>query len=185
MPPTPPYLKSILEEHFEELQMLSQMQQRALRDPARRARNLRELDERIAAHLDGLVLGAEHSVPILVAGLGGDDRSAAFAAAYVLLHMEHRDLRPAVMAALAQAKEGQLAGIAEALSRSSVDGIAEELSRLAEAAPAPVAAAALEALLQNGGRGVKTPRLAEFVRHEDPAVRCAGWRIFAMSEAQN
>ncbi len=185
MPRTQPYLKSILEEHFEELQMLWQMRRGALRDPARRVRNLRELDERIEAHLDGLVLGAEHSLPILAAGLGGDDASMTFAAASVLLRIGGEEHRRMVLAAFADAKEGQLAGIREALCRSTVEGIDEELARFARTAAAPVAAAALEVLHSRGRRDVKIPRLAEFVRHEDPAVRCAGWRIFALSGAQN
>jgi len=180
MPRTPPYLKSILEEHFEELQMLREMRRRAFRDPARRVRNLIELDERIEAHLDGLVLGGEHSVPVLAAGLGGDDPSMTFAAAYVLLRMGREDYRRMVLSAFAEAKEGQLAGIGGALCQSPVDGIGDELVKLAQTAAAPIAAAALEVLHCHGRQDVKVQRLAEFVRHEDPAIRRAGWRIFAM-----
>src|SRR5688572_3059894 len=103
MPRTAPWLQSILEEHFEEVQMLWEMRTAALRDPDYVARDVAELDDRLEAHVDGLVLAGGDALPILEAWLGGDTRSVVFAAAYVLLRMKEQAAADRVVAALAEA----------------------------------------------------------------------------------
>jgi hypothetical protein len=175
-------LSDILEEHFEELLTLWQLRRRSQRSAERGLRCVEALDARIAAHLDGLLSAGAGSLPLLTRGLRGDERPAAFAAAYVLMRLDSDEARRLVAETFGQAKGGQLAGIVEALCRSPIDGIAGELQGLTETAPAAIAAAATEVLLWHGRQDAGVQRLGEFVRHADPAVRLAGWRIAALQE---
>jgi uncharacterized protein (TIGR02270 family) len=183
MPQTPPWLQSILEEHFEELGMLWELRQDALRDPAYLLEDVVELEERIEAHTDGLILGGAQSLPVLEKGLAGDERSAVFSAAYVLLRLNDKLLADRVMAALEKAEAEKLDGIQEALCHGPIQRIASKLKEIHASGPAPIAAAAAEvlafhALLSPGDR-----RLAGFLTDTDPTVRRSAWRTVGMVDA--
>ncbi len=180
MPRTPPWLQSILEEHFEELQMLWELRQSALRDPDYTVVDVAELDERIEAHVDGLVLGGENAVPILEEGLGGDEPSMAFAAGYVTLRIGQQELADKMMDVFLEAQEGQLDGLRQALCHGPVGLVGDPLTSAHETGPPEVAAAAAEVLAFHGQLRRESGRLAEFYAHENPSVRRTAWRITAM-----
>jgi len=180
MPRTPPWLQSILEEHFEELQMLWELRESALRDPDYLAEDIPELDERIEAHVDGLVLGGENALPILEEGLGGDEPPVPFAAGYVMLRIGQQELADKLMDAFLEAQEGQLDGLRQALCHGSIGLVVDRLKSAYETGPTEVAAAAAEVFAFHGQLRREPSRLAEFFAHEDPGVRRAAWRITAM-----
>jgi hypothetical protein len=144
--------------------------------------DVKRLNDRIEPHLDGLRIAAKANPAAITAQLKGDDPSAVSAAAVALLQLQVKEADDEVARALLASEPKQADAIRRALMHGPIDLLEEPLRTAADSAPPHVAAAALEALLYHGRRGVKTDRLAEFVRHEDPAIRAAAWRIVALRE---
>lgn len=78
-------LIDILEEHLEEADFLWQQRENALGDRAYDLDGLAELEERLLAHLDGLVLGGKEAWALLEPKLAGGEVGEVFAAAFVAL----------------------------------------------------------------------------------------------------
>src|SRR2546426_7951091 len=83
---TAAFTLDILEEHLEELAFLWSQRQAAVRDPAYTIRELTHLEERITAHLHGVLTIGEVALPLLEDTLSAEDPHIVFAAAYALLH---------------------------------------------------------------------------------------------------
>ena len=173
------FIPDIAEEHFEELQFLWSQRRNALRSAAYTMREMGMLEERIEAHVQGLlVLGA--NLPDFVAkGLEGDDAMAAFAAAYALLRLGNPDAIRRVRDAFVGAEGKRLLGIGEALAHGPAQPLIPELQSLFTSAPPPVAAAAGEALAFHRALQVTPEQLIPLLRDEHPAVRRSAWRIAA------
>lgn len=185
MPLTPPWLQSILEEHFEELQMLWELRQSALRDPDYLIEDVAELDERIEAHVDGLVLGEEHARPILEESVAGDEASVVFAAAYVLLRLRDEVAAELVMDALMEAQDEQIDGLRHALTHGPLDLVDDRLKQVYESGPPHLAAVAAEVYASHGRLHSTASRLKELYEDEDPSIRQAAWRITALVGTEN
>lgn len=78
-------LLDILEEHLEEADFLFQQRKNALGDRVYTLDDLAELEERLLAHLDGLVLGGKEAWALLAPKLAGGEVGEVFAAAFVAL----------------------------------------------------------------------------------------------------
>src|SRR5690348_8316092 len=100
-------IKDVLEEHFEELQILLEQRQANLRSPLRTLRHLQELDERIETHVQGLLIGDDETIHLLCDGLASDDLSVIFASAYTLLRFGTRDEAIRVIEAFRVARPSQ------------------------------------------------------------------------------
>src|SRR5438034_6232480 len=83
---TAAYIPDILEEHVEELAFLWGQRRTALRSPRYTVRAFAHLEERIAAHLQGVLAVGGEALPLLEDTLRHGDSQTAFAAAYALLH---------------------------------------------------------------------------------------------------
>lgn len=166
--------------HLEEFQFLWGQRQGALRSPDFTMRDVAQWDERIAAHLDGLLLAGEVAVPVLEDRLSGDDPQAVFAAAYVLLRLKTQSAADRVGKSLLKAEGEKIDGLAQALCHGPIDLIEDRLRGAAGAAPAPVAVAALEALTFHRRPDPGIDRLVEFLQNEDPQVRRTAWRVMAL-----
>jgi uncharacterized protein (TIGR02270 family) len=172
-------IPDILEEHHAELQFLWGLRRAAVRSPAYSLRALGELDERIAAHADGLVIGGRHARPLLRAGLEAAPPEAAFAAAYPLLASGEDEAARLVLDAFRQAKGDGRIGLTEALCHGPITLVRQNL-REALASPADaLAAAAAEVLACHGLLELTTAQFDRFLKHPDPAIRQAGWRVAA------
>jgi uncharacterized protein (TIGR02270 family) len=174
-------LKQVVEKHLQELGFLWRLREGALRSPDFMARDVKRLDSRLEAHLDGLRIAAATDLAAVAAHLTGDDPWAVLAAAVTLLQLETPDAANEVVQALRKAEPEQIDSWRRALLCGPIEFIEEQLREAAASAPPHIAAAALEALLYHGCQNVKTDRLPEFVRHENPAIRCAAWRIAALT----
>jgi uncharacterized protein (TIGR02270 family) len=174
------FIPDIAEEHYEELQFLWSQRRNALRSPAYTLRELGMLEERIEAHVQGLlVIGEENVYTFVDKGLTGEDEMAAFAAAYALLRLGTPTALAKVLDAFRDAKGKQLDGIREALAFGAAQPLQQQLTTLFLSGPLPVAVAAGEALvLQNAVRPAYE-HVARFLTAEDPNVRAAAWRIVA------
>ncbi|MGO9109806.1 MAG: hypothetical protein ACLP9L_11290 [Thermoguttaceae bacterium] len=73
----------------------------------------------------------------------------------------------------------QVTEIEAAVARPAAEGIHVPCAAPQAAPRLP----ALEALAYHGYENLKSQRLIEFLRHEDPAVRSAAWRIVALGDA--
>lgn len=110
-------LWDVVEEHLEEAAFLWTQWERALRSPVYKLQELRDrVEERLLAHLDGLVVGGDSVaqrllVPALTEGLGG----AAFAAAMSLLLSGRPAAEAAVFFALTTAAPPQRDEVVRAL----------------------------------------------------------------------
>ena len=77
-------MPDILEEHLEELAFLWGQRQAALRHPEHTLRSFSGLEERIEAHLHGLLAVGDQANPLLEEKLTCDDELVVFAAEGVL-----------------------------------------------------------------------------------------------------
>ena len=78
-------LIDILEEHIEEADFLWQQRKNALSDRAYNLDDLAELEERLLAHLDGLVSGGNEAWKLLEPMLSSGEEGEVFTAAFVAL----------------------------------------------------------------------------------------------------
>jgi len=178
MLPTPPWLQSILEEHFEEIQMLWELRGVAVRDPAFKTNDLRELDERISANADGLLIGRAHAQKMLLAGLVSGELSAVFAATFVLLRFGDPLMIDEIVKVLSLAEdEPTIDGIAEAFTLSPIKPVEAILRNLLSHSGSAVAAVALEALAFHGKLESDNARLTELLLDDLPYVRRRSWSI--------
>lgn len=176
-------MPDILEEHFEELEFLWPQRNEALRSSDYTLEELAELEERVAAHTDGLVLAGREAIPFVEEGLTSDDPSTTLAAAYSLLMMGREDAADLVWQAFQKAENGFLEGLRMGMSYGPIDAILSQLQKALDSAPAPVAVSAAEALAFHKKLNPKTPRLSKFLQDEDAQVRRAAWRLIMLGDA--
>ena len=175
----------ILEEHYEELAFLWAQRQNALRSPEYTSRELADLEERIEARVQGLLIGGEAIVPLVEEGLAEDDPAVAFAAAYALLRLDSQLAREKVSNAFVAAQGGALEGIRQALCHGLIDELKEWLDgQLADAAP-PIAVAAAEALAFHEMLDSEDARLDKLLADTDGLVRAAAWRVAALLDSRD
>ena len=79
------FIADILEEHLDELAVLWGQRTIALRSPLYSRQAFDHLEERIEAHVDGLLTGGDNALPMLKGHLLAEESALAFAAAYPLL----------------------------------------------------------------------------------------------------
>jgi uncharacterized protein (TIGR02270 family) len=173
------FISDIAQEHFEELQFLWTQRRHALRSAAYTMREMSRLEERIEAHVQGLLVLGEHLPAFVASGLAASDEMAAFAAAYVLLRSGTQNALERVRNALLEAEGKRLEGIREALAHGPAQPLIPLLQSLFVSAPPPLAVAAGEALAFHRALQVSPEQLSPLLRDEAPAVRRGAWRIVA------
>lgn len=170
-------IADLLEEHLEELDFLWNQRQGVLASPALTKREISDLDQRINAHVEGLLVGEEQTIPVVKESLAAEDSAVTFAAAYTLLRLQNPVAARIVSEAFRQAQEGQLEGVRQALCHGPIELILEDVYQAAETAAAPIAVAAIEALAYHSRINLESKRLEQFLTDENAEVRLAAWRI--------
>ena len=173
------YIPDILEEHLEELGFLWGQRRAALRSPLYSPRAFTHLEERIVAHLDGVLADGELALPLLEDTLAGEDFHAVFAAAYSLLNSKNETAATRVVEAFARAEGAALMGLRDALCHAPCESVLPRLNALARGVPNMLAVVAAEVLAFHGGLEPTAPELQRFLRADDPALRLGGWRVAA------
>lgn len=139
-PPVP----TVLLQHAEDAAALRNTRAVLVRAPHVRLHLLQRLDERLAAHLDGLAVAGTEGKDICVAMLDRVDRGTAFAA--TVQAIETRDLEfLGRLLAIAQAEATAMSGVLSAfgwVEAASLRGITKELLDAAEPIPRDVGLAA-------------------------------------------
>ena len=177
MTPAPPLRWDVLEEHLDEAAFLHAQWERALRGPEYVLAEVVEgPEERLLAHLDGLVVGGRAAAErLLLPALEADEPDVAFAAAWALLASEDGDFTGAVVAALGKAEPELAASIGRALMLAPRADVFGPLAPLLASGPPPAQAAALEVLAFR--RRDPGANLAPLLRAQDASVRRAALRL--------
>lgn len=173
------FIPDILEEHFEELDFLWGQRLAAFRSPEQFPRNLADLEERISAHIDGLLVGGGAAIPMIEPALKGEIPSQVFAAAYFLLRLRDSQAADLVWQAFLESKPELREAFLQAFSYGPLDHLEDRLREAAAKSPPGIASVALESLLIRSASTPPTHRLGDFFHEEAPAVRQAAWRIAA------
>jgi uncharacterized protein (TIGR02270 family) len=176
MAPETPIRWDIVEEHLDEAAFLRQVWEEALRSPDYTLSEIAEgPEERMLAHLDGLVLGGGRVArKLLLPALGADEPGPVFAAAFALLASEDGDFTGEVLAALEAGEPAQRAAIRRALGVAPVAALGPRLAALAPRSPA-VQADLLEVLAHLGiDPGLRLEPLAS---SPDPASQALAVRL--------
>lgn len=174
-------IADIIEEHFEELQFLWGQRQSLIRSPRYTLRELLALEERIDAHVQGLLVASEGVVPLIEGALAGDDPLVIFATGYVLLRIQSPAANEKVLNTFRQAEGPKLDAVQEALSQAPVTSMLPQLREMVSGAPPRIGAATAEVLGRHKKLDLKPEQMDRFLKHEDTVVRQAGWRATALS----
>jgi len=175
--PTATFIPDILEEHVEELAFLWEQRQAAVRDPRYTIRELTYLEERITAHLQGVLAVGEVALPLLEDTLAADDPHLVFAAAYALLHAKNETATARVRDSFGHAQGPVLAALQDALAQAPLNPGVAPFRELFHGGPAPVSAAAGTILAFHSALEPTIPQIERLLRHEDAVVRQSGWRL--------
>jgi len=134
-------------------------------------------EERLAAHLDGLVLGGRVvAEKLLLPALGGDDLEPVRPAAWVLLQAEDADHFDAVLGALACAEPPKAAAVARAMGLSRHPAIVPRLGALWIHGSPPLRAVILD-LIARRDLAWAAARVPEALRSEDPGLLAVALRL--------
>ena len=171
------FIPDILEEHYEELQFLWSVRQKMLRSPTQYSRDLLQFEERIEAHLQGLLLAGDNLKTIVGGGMASKDPLEAFATAYPFLRSPDQELHHRAIAALADETGPGATGLKEAFCHGSQPSLLEEMQRLLVSPRPQTAVAAAEALAFHNVTDQLPARLTALVQSELPPVRSGAWRV--------
>ena len=168
-------LWDIVEEHLEEAGFLWGRWEAALEAPDYRLCEVAEIEQRLFAHVEGLLVGgAPVASRVLLPALSDQDPELVFAAAYTLLSSGVTEQAAAVLDALEQADAEQLPAVRRALELGPLAGLQQRLRALAAEGPSGLRAAALDVLTAHG---VQAGELLErFLATRDPLLLGAGLR---------
>ena len=173
------FLPDLLEEHLEEIQFLWPIRERGLRSPRMTMRDIRNFEDRVDAHIEGATIPGEDALPYIEPLLEADDDAAAFTATMVLLRLGTERTVTLVRDALSAAKGKRLTGIGRAIEMARSDALLEDLGAMFRGDDPARAAVAAEVLCYRVRWKGSHDRLLAFLDDENPAIRCAGWRIVA------
>src|SRR5258708_1842890 len=119
------FMSDLVVEHAEEIAFLWGQRRASLRSPELTQHNVIELDERIAAHLQGLLVPGESAAALLAERLAADDPLDAFAGALGLARLGSGP--GPLFAALGAAEGERLELLTEALLHGGSVGLAAAL----------------------------------------------------------
>jgi uncharacterized protein (TIGR02270 family) len=171
------YIPDILEEHLEELAFLWGQRRTALRSARYTVRAFAHLEERVAAHLHGVLAVGGEALPLLEDLVREGDSDAAFAAGYALLHHGDATASARMLDAFARAEDGRLGGLRDALCHGPAGSVLPQIQALTNAAVMTRAVAAAEVFVFHSDFPLDEQRVRRFLHDEDPAVRAGGWGL--------
>lgn len=178
------HIPELLDIHADELAYLWGQRRAALFDTRYTLASFLALNERIEAHVAGLL-----TVPSALPGLLGKrllaaaHRDDAFAAACALLRLGNASLTARIVEMFATASGPQLLGLRDALGASSLDDAAPSVEDILALGEPARAVAAATVLAQRGLLRAQDPHLARLLRDADDAVAAQAWRVLPLVDA--
>ncbi len=171
---------SVVEEHFEELQALWYVHAAAIRNDRYWAGDLLKLQERIAAHVEAVVLAGSRAHGIIKEALVSGDAGMAFAAVVTSLRSPDLPLLQPLFKAFDQADEQTAQGFIEGFCASCISACESLLSERLAAAETNVASQAAYILAFHGRLSLEHPCVQQLLCDADPVVRQRGWQIIPL-----
>lgn len=178
------FIPDLLRTHAEDLAFLWSQRREALTSARHTLREFGQLNERMEAHVQGLLVAdAPTLAGLLQAQLASTDRDEVFAAAYAFLRRADQGLAHAVLVEFSRAKGSTLAGLRDALSMAPQEAVLSEVqSALAQAKPATALAAAV-VLANQRKLDAASPRLQAWLEDVDPELAAWAWRAVLVADA--
>lgn len=139
-------LRDVIEEHFEETAFLWELRQSALASRRFDFHWLAAMEERILAHVDGLVIGGEEAWEIIRPGLHSEEVGEAFAAAFAALEAGNSDRINDVCRVVESTPLEFLEGVCLAFCHTRHPGIEELIAPLLNSGKEEALAAAIDVL---------------------------------------
>jgi uncharacterized protein (TIGR02270 family) len=181
-----PIMWDIYEEHLSEAAFLWSQWERALVAPDYTLSEVAELEERLLAHLDGLVLGGPPvAESILMPALADDEPTTVSAAAWALTGGGGAKEAAQLVELIVSGKPEQRAAIGRALEVDSTQEPLKALLPLLGAADAAVQAMACDVLSFRAA--LPQEALPGLLVNPDPGVQCAAiwaWRAFGALDSR-
>jgi len=168
-------IPELLQIHLEELEFLWARRRIAPGSRELTARDYTELNERVEAHIQGLLAVRDALPALLVQRLAEGERDAIFAAACPLLRLNDRALAEIVIQRFATAEGEVLAGLRDALSVAPSSQTLTAMQSQFDSADAPHAVAAAVVLANQRLLKPTAARLGALLRESDPAVAQFAW----------
>jgi len=180
-----PPIPEVLQEHFESFAVLWRLWCDARSSPDYRLPDLRALENRIEAHLDGLRVAGGDGRNLAIERLAGDDAAESFVAAYLLLESGGKPEVDIVVDAFLDAEGDRLAALRDALRLALSDPVLTRLRSLLNATSGVHSAAVAEILAAAGELDPSTSRLIELLSDSDVEVRAAAWRAAGILDSMS
>ena len=178
------HITDLLQVHVEDLAFLWGQRREAIGSCKHTLREYGELNERIEAHLQGLLVAEPAAlVGWLQPQLAGGDRNEVFAAAYALLRLAEPAATQAVVVEFSRAAGPALAGLRDALSLAPEALFAAEMQSALDQAKPITAVSAAVVLANHRLLDGQSPRLARLLEDTDPAVCELAWRAAMVTDA--
>lgn len=172
------WLSDLLEAHLEHLDFLWPRWEAARASAEYMREELRQLEERLEANLDALVLAGDEARLLVEAGWSSESRGTALASALVTLRQGQKDRVEALLGLLPAAPVPTALAICEAVAFAPADApVDDALAALLESRSAAAVVGAADALLLRG-RSVASPeRFVDYLETPDGTVRAVAWRV--------
>lgn len=179
------YIADLLQVHADDLAFLWGQRREALTSPKYSLKEFAELNERIEAHTQGLLVPAPAELQAMLAPrLVSTERDEVFAAAYALLRLNEAASTRSVLQEFSRAQGPALAGLRDALSFAPHALFGAEVQKVLDQAEPPLAVAAAVVLANHRLLDGASPRLAALLQDEDPLVCALAWRVAAVVDAK-
>ena len=178
------HIPALLDIHAEDLAFLWSQRREALGSRKHTLREYAELNERIEAHVQGLLIAPPDAlVAMMQPRLAAPDRDEVFAAAYALLHLNERESTHLVVIEFSRATGATLAGLRDAFSVAPHALFAAEMQSALDKSKPTTAISAAVVLANQRLLDAQSPRLTALLEDADDAVCELAWRTAALVDA--
>ncbi|NTV95624.1 MAG: hypothetical protein HGA75_09440, partial [Thiobacillus sp.] len=173
------FIPELLDIHAEEIEFLWGQRRNAMTSPYHTPREIAGLNERIEAHVQGLLAVPAALPQYLLQRLESDERDVVFAAAYPLLRLDEPSIAMRIAELFATSEGARLDGLRDALG-IILPAVCSQpvLDQYLKAEPARAVAAAV-VLAQRRQLDAQATRLNFLLQDPDPAVAGLAWGIVA------
>lgn len=180
------YIPDLVQVHIDDLAFVWSQRREALASRRHSLREFAELNERLEAHLQGVLVAPPAALGTqLQPQLAGPDRDETFAAAYAMLRLADGASTHVVVDDFRRAQGSALAGLRDALSLAPPALFAAEMRSALDQAKHTTAVAAAAVLANHQLLDAASPRLARLLEDEDEAVAQLAWRVAAVVDANS
>ncbi|MCX9156602.1 hypothetical protein OPU71_10760 [Niveibacterium sp. 24ML] len=179
------HIPELAQTHAEELAYLWHRRRHSLRSTELTTRAFAELNERIEAHLQGLLITGDALAEIAAPSLLSEDRDEVFAGAWPMLRSGSANAARTILEAFAAASGERLLGLRDALGMASPLHTEATLRAALTHGQSHHAAAAAVVLATQRRLEPTHPRLATLLDEADPAIASQAWRAVLQIDQQS